>query len=249
MATIGQYPNRAPPPCPDWVFSNTSDTHVAKDRCWFGTDYTPFSSYVTDMAGGSAEVIGMGAVNLTTMNSPNETDPSLRDSLHLKNVLHVPAMLCNIIGSPMMEDYNVILGTSSPDNSGQIMSEDGRTVAYFKPMDPGPKLYLVQISEPPSGYQFAFSPFHPNGLYLIHAFWSRVERQRFADLKAYGLTHVSGVDPLTESEKIWFTRNHMSQDRILVAYGLDNNRREHRQEARAIMRILKSHAEVDILDY
>jgi hypothetical protein len=200
------------------------------------------------MAGGSAEVIGMGAVNLATMSLPNETNPNLRGSLHLKNVLHVPAMLCNIIGSPMVENYNVISGPSSSDNSGQIMNEDGRTVAYFKPMNPGPKLYLVQLAEPPSGYQFALSPLHPNGLYLIHAFWSRVERQRFADLKAYGLTQ-AGVEPLTEPEKIWFTRNHMSQDGILVAYGLEKNRREHREEARAIMRILKSHAEVDILDY
>ncbi|KAJ5189578.1 hypothetical protein N7491_005910 [Penicillium cf. griseofulvum] len=248
MATNGEYPERAPPPCPDWVFSNTSDTHVAKDRCWFGADYIPLSSHVTDMAGGSAEVIGIGTVNLTTMSSPTETNADLHSSLHLKNVLHAPGMICNIIGGPMMEDYAVSCGPSSSDNSGQIMNKYGRTVAYFKPINPGPKLYLVQLAEPPSGYQFGISSLDPNGLYMIHAFWSHIERQRFASLKACGLTQASGVEPLTLSEKIWFRRRHMSQDGILIAYGLNKNRKEHQEEARAIMRILKSHAEIETID-
>ncbi|KAJ5383552.1 hypothetical protein N7517_001463 [Penicillium concentricum] len=249
MASMPQNPPRPPPPCPSWVFSNTSDTHVAKDRCWFGKDYIPFRSYVTDITGGPAVVIGMGTVNLATMSSPTQTDSDSHSSLCLKNVLHAPAMLCNIIGSPVEDDYTVFWGGlySSSDKSGEIMSKSGRTVAYFKPMGQGPSLYQVQFSRPPLGYQFGISPLLQNGLYMIHAFWPQPERQRFALLKASGLIRASGVEPLTRSEKQWFGKRRMSENGILVEYGLNKNRKEHQEEGRAIMRILKSQAENELI--
>ncbi|KAJ5513202.1 hypothetical protein N7463_002754 [Penicillium fimorum] len=242
MASMPENIQRLPPPCPAWVFSNNSDSHVAKDRCWFGKDYIPFRSYVTDMTGGSVEVIGMGTVNLATMRSPTQTDSDSPGSLQLKNVLHTPAMLCNIIGSPLTDDYIVTWGDPpSSGKSGEIMSKSGRTVAYFKPMDQGPSLYQVQLSEPPFGHQFGISPLLRGGLYMIHAFWPQCERQRFAILKASGLIRASGIEPLTQSERQWFKRRHMSENAILVEYGLEENRKEHQEEGRAIMRILKSH--------
>ncbi|CAI7644617.1 unnamed protein product [Penicillium glandicola] len=244
MAAMGQRPEGPPPPCPSWVFSNNSDTHVAKDRCWFGKDYVPFRSYVTDLTGGVVEVIGMGTVDLATMSSPTQTGPDSHSILRLKNVLHTPAMLCNIIGRPVMEDYTVICGPTASDNAGWITkNNDGSSVAYFKPMSQGPNLYQVQLGEPPLGHQFGISPLFRNTLYMIHAFWSQRERRRFEMLKASGLIQASGVEPLTRSEKEWFRRRFMSEDSIMVAYGLDKNRWEHREEGRAIMRILKSHAE------
>ncbi|KAJ5835919.1 hypothetical protein N7447_001945 [Penicillium robsamsonii] len=244
MAPMPQNTQRPPPLCPAWVFSNHSDTHVVKDRHWFGKDYIPFRSYVTDIAGGSVEVIGMGTVNLATMRSPTQTDSDTDGSLHLKNVLHTPAILCNIIGSPVTDDYIITWGgPPSSDKSGEIMSKSGRTVAYFKPMGQGPSLYQVQLSDPPFGHQFGISPLLRNGLYMIHAFWPQSERQRFAILKASGLIRASGVEPLTQSESGWFKRRHMSENAILVEYGLDKKREEHQEEGRAIMRILKSHAE------
>ncbi|KGO58989.1 hypothetical protein PEX2_093440 [Penicillium expansum] len=244
MASMPQRPVRPPPPCPSWVYSNNSDTHVAKDRCWFGQDYIPFKSHVTDIAGGSVEVIGMGTVNLTTMVSPAQTHPNPHGSLRLKNVLHAPAMLCNIIGSPVSDDYTVIYGPNSSDMSGFIVrNANGCIVAYFKPKGEGPGLYQVQLGQPPLGHEFGISPLCPNGLYMIHAFWSQRERHRFEILKASGLTRASGVEPLTLAERNWFGKQRMSEQAVTLAYGLNPDRREHREEGRAIMRILKSQTE------
>lgn len=143
-----------------------------------------------------------------------------------------------------MDDHTVICDRTASDNAGFIVKNtDGCIMAYFKPMSQGPKLYQVQLGEPPLGHEFGISPLCPNGLYMIHAFWSQRERQRFEILKASGLTRASGVEPLTEAETGWFRRNRMSEKAIRVAYGLNSNRREHQEEGRAIMRILKSHAE------
>ncbi|KGO72140.1 hypothetical protein PITC_075780 [Penicillium italicum] len=244
MASMPQVSERPPPPCPSWVYSNNSDTHVAKDRCWFGQDYIPFRSYVTDIAGGSVEVIGMGTVNLATMSSPMQTHPNPHSSLRLKNVLHAPTMLCNIIGSPVRDDYTVMCGPIDSDMSGFLVrNADGRIMAYFKPMGQGPRLFQVQLGEPPLGHALGLSPLCPNGLYMIHAFWSQRERRRFEILKASGLTRASGVQPLTLAEKNWFGMHRMSERAIMLAYGLNHNRQEHREEGRAIMRILKAQTE------
>ncbi|KAJ5603639.1 hypothetical protein N7537_006595 [Penicillium hordei] len=244
MASMPKKPKRPPPPCPSWVWSSTSDTHTAKDRCWFGDDYIPFKSYVTDIAGGWVEVIGMGTITLSTRGSPFQTGPHSHSFLRLKNVLHTPAMLCNIIGKPIMEDYTVIPTPSSPDISGIIVANfNGSIQAYFKPMGQGPMLYQVQTHQPPSGHEFGISPLCPNGTYLIHAFWSEHERRRFEIFKASGLIRASGVGELTLAEKRWFREKRMSEEGIVLAYGLDYNRRQHREEGRAIMRILKSQAQ------
>ncbi|TKW51478.1 hypothetical protein CTA1_6179 [Colletotrichum tanaceti] len=39
-------------PCPSWVWSNNSNAHAAKDRSWFGADYTPFKSAVGNLTDG-----------------------------------------------------------------------------------------------------------------------------------------------------------------------------------------------------
>ncbi|CDM35363.1 hypothetical protein DTO013E5_7865 [Penicillium roqueforti] len=243
MASMPVRPDRLPPPCPSWIYSNNSDTHTAKDRCWFGTDYIPFRSYVTDIAGGMVEVIGMGTVNLTTMSLPTQTDLDSHSSICLKNVLHTPAMLCNIIGRPIEDDYTIICDSSAPDSSGFILKNtNGRIAAYFKPMGEGPMLYQVQLGAPPLGHEFGISPLCSNGRYMIHAFWSQHERQRFEALMASGLMRASGVEPLTWAENRWLTKRFMSEWGIVLAYGLDYNVKEHREEGRAITRILMSHA-------
>ncbi|CAI7595158.1 unnamed protein product [Penicillium palitans] len=241
---MARNPRRLPPPCPSWVWSSASDTHTAKDRCWFGDDYIPFRSYVTDIAGGWAEVIGMGTIILSTRGSPFQTGPHPDNYLRLKNVLHTPAMLCNIIGKPLLDDCTVIPTPSCPDVSGIIVDTlSGSIKAYFKPMGQGPLLYQVQTHLPPLGHDFGISPLCPNVTYLIHAFWSQRERRRFEIFKASGLIRASGVEALTQAEKRWFRQKHMTEEGITLAYGLDYNRVEHREEARAIMRILKAQAE------
>ncbi|CAG8034437.1 unnamed protein product [Penicillium nalgiovense] len=222
----------------------SNETSVAKDRCWFGIDYIPFTSHFTDITGGRAEVIGMGTVDLATMSPPTQTDPGSPNTLRLKNVLHAPAALCNIIGRPVTDDHTVICGTTDSDYPGFIVKNtNGNIVAYFKPKNQGPDHYQVQLGEPPLGHEFGISPLCPNGNYLIHAFWSQNERHRFVIFKFSGLIRASGVEPFTPTEKKWFTKNRMSEKAIRIAYGLDPNRKEHQEECRAVMRILKYQAE------
>ena len=156
-------------------------------------------------------------------------------------------MLCNIIGKPINDDYTILCGSSSPYDSGFIIKNpNSRIVAYFKPMGEGPMLYEIQLGAPPLGHEFGISPLCPNGLYMIHAFWSQRERRRFEALTAAGLMRASGVEPLTRAENHWLSKKFMSEKGIVLAYGLDYNRKEHREEGRAIMRILKSHAENEL---
>lgn len=186
----------------------------------------------------------MGTIILSTRGSPFQTGPHPNNYLRLKNVLHTPAMLCNIIGKPLLDDCTVIPTPSCPDVSGIIVDTlSGSIKAYFKPMGQGPLLYQVQTHLPPLGHDFGISPLCPNVTYLIHAFWSQRERRRFEIFKASGLIRASGVEALTQAEKRWFGQKHMTEEGITLAYGLDYNRVEHREEARAIMRILKAQAE------
>ena len=85
---------------------------VAKDRAWF-TDYTPYESVVGDLYGmceDNLRVEGIGTVELQTKRSPNRSGRDSHGILRLMNVLHVPSALCNIIGGPILEEYNVTNG-------------------------------------------------------------------------------------------------------------------------------------------
>lgn len=79
--------------CHDWIFSSSTNTHIAIDKPLFKT-YTSFDSYVLSLADHrKIEVKGIGSVELKIrcrQDSRNER------TIVLENVLHVPSWLCNI---------------------------------------------------------------------------------------------------------------------------------------------------------
>jgi len=119
------------------VFSNSSNVHVAKDRAWF-KDYTPYESIVGDLYGMVKDglgVEGIGTVELPTKRSPNRSGRDSHGILCLTNVLHVPSALCNIIGDPILEDYEIyVINAIWPHSERQKWeAHQGRTTHYPQP--------------------------------------------------------------------------------------------------------------------
>ena len=195
------------------------------------------------MLGNSAEVVGIGTVDLITKTSPTKTGPSSHSVLRLKNVLHAPSMICNIIGHPILDDYKV--ETSFSDNPsdprGFITNlSDGRSVAYFKPQIQGVRFFEVRLSGPPVGPKVGPSPFDSSTVYMIHAFWPDSERQRFAALQASRQTQTTASGPLTRAEKAWLKTHYGNEFKFLRVYGLSIYKDEDREEGRTILRAMMS---------
>lgn len=191
------------------------------------------------------------------LSEPHRSEYKTHSSLRLKNVLHAPSVICNIIGYPILEDYNVI---TSPGNSssGTILNlSDNRQVAYFKPMVEGVRFFEVRLRGPPYGPQVGPSPFDPDKLYMIHARWPDSERQRFSDFvisrqaqtpaceeptlaeraaQAFHQTQTPTSKPLTPAEKKWLKENFGNEFKFLRLYGLNIFKEEDREEGRAILR-------------
>lgn len=140
---------------------------MAKDRSWFGDDYTPFKSYCL-IEGHPITVIGIGTVDL-----PVKLGPSSHGTLRLENVLHVPDMLCNIIGDILTHGYGI-------SNNRFIELSTEQTVAYLT-LHYG--LYVVLLSEFPHGPKVGPSPFGGTMNNLIGISWPEPERMRFEAVK------------------------------------------------------------------
>lgn len=121
-------------------------------------------------------VIGIGTVELKVKRSPDETGPHAHDVLQLKDVLHVPGSVCNIIGVPILDDYNVVAGPIPTDTRGTITDREGNAVAYFP--EEG-ELFQVQLSDPPIGREVGPTPFEPSKTYIIDVQWPDSERAKW----------------------------------------------------------------------
>ncbi|EXA29337.1 hypothetical protein FOVG_19161 [Fusarium oxysporum f. sp. pisi HDV247] len=227
-------------PCPAWVWASGSNIHVAKDRSWFGDDYTPFESYVRSADGSELKVIGIGTVTLLTKVSPNKTGPRSHGTLRLTNVLHVPSVVCNIIGQPILEGYNII--TRGIEGTITNLS-DGRSVAYFKRQIEAASHFEVRLSGPPIGPKVGPSPFKPSEVYYIRASWPDGERERFAALQASGQATAGANWALTPSEKAWLKEHFQTEFQFLQLYGLSVFKEEDREEGRTILRTIMAYDE------
>ncbi|KAM6508473.1 hypothetical protein FALCPG4_018320 [Fusarium falciforme] len=164
-------------PCPSWIWSNNSNVHAAKDRSWFGADYIPLNSMVGHLMGGiQTPVVGIGTVELPVKRSPRATGPRSHGILRLRDVLHVPTGICNVIGSPILDEYDIHTGSSMQNTKGTIIDKQGRTVAYFEPRG---KFFQVRLSGPPVGPRVGTTPFDPSAMYWINVRWADSEREKW----------------------------------------------------------------------
>ncbi|KAL6402748.1 hypothetical protein AUP68_14084 [Ilyonectria robusta] len=233
-------------PCPSWIWSNNSNVHAAKDRSWFGADYTPLDSTVGHLMGGiQTPVVGIGTVELPVKRSPRATGPRSHGILRLRNVLHVPTSICNVIGSPILDEYDIHTGSSMQNTQGTIMDKQGRTVAYF---DPHGKFFQVRLSGPPVGPRVGPTPFDPSAMYWINVRWADSEREKWEASRACQALRPAEVGPLSTEEKQWLKKHWGGEFRFLASHGLNINKEEDREEGRIILRAILAGSDGDDSD-
>ncbi|KAM0551755.1 hypothetical protein ACHAPJ_008323 [Fusarium lateritium] len=220
--------------------NDNGSIRVATDRSWFEDDYMSFSSviyhgadepWVMDVIDDKVQAPGMsmdkegftftfgiGTVRLKTKRSHNKGGTKSQGEIVLKNVLHAPHYICNVIGGNIAEDGYVVTLDPNPEkpNAGIIRDKDGAQMAHLKRLTRPNRQIEVRLSGPPHGPEVGESPFHPEVAYEIKAKWQPYERER---LETYIATRDPGVEigekPFTEEEKEWFKWRRMDFERDL----------------------------------
>jgi hypothetical protein len=216
---------------------------AAKDRGWFKT-YTPFTSTVYSIYGNRPlQVSGIGTVEIPTQPSPDRCGAASYDSLHLKEVLHVPDLLCNILGDLNGDGYDVSLGNYlEPATRGTIRHRQSGTVAYFDPTRP---LYSVEVrgNGLPRGRRLGPPALEWGVPYFLNCRWDPAEQQRWQEFKAREIHSMSaqiyvsdGNPPYTAAEKGWLKKRRITEFKFLRMYGLKMHDDEDRAEGRALVR-------------
>lgn len=159
----------------DWLWISKADAHVANHRDWF-TTFKPIKSYIGDTYRGENEVLGIGDVELSVKVRENRTGPKSKRILLLKDVLYVPKMICNILGGPILDEYDVNI--DSDKKCGELRHKaTGAAAGIFD--GPGlsmdlQRLRLVGLS----ATQTSLDP-NPYTLYLIAVDWNDEERAKW----------------------------------------------------------------------
>ncbi|KAF2803710.1 uncharacterized protein BDZ99DRAFT_511861 [Mytilinidion resinicola] len=244
------------PLCPDWVFSNNSNVHACKNRGWF-TDYTPFESFAGSLLPQSRmPVLGVGTVYLPTKKAPGRKGRDAHGQLILHDVLHIPSLLCNIIGITEEDSNNLSISFGGNSRSrGTIKNLQGHSLAYFDP-DPSKPLFQVKLSGPPVGPVVGPSVFSdPDAVYYLNVRWAQEEVARWEAFKqgsqdrpvyTTGLvvappTNNATRTPqpsagYTDDEKAWLKAHYGNEFRFLQTHGLSIYKDEDREEGREIVR-------------
>jgi hypothetical protein len=135
-------------------------------------------------------------------------------------------VLCNIIGRPIMDDHNVVLGQFE-NMKGYIADRDDRRLAYF---DPDRRLFQPKLRNPPAN---GYHALQEGAMYMINAKWSDSEREKWNDYR----DDLRG-GALSAEEKAWLKKNSGGEYHFLQTYGLSIYKDEDREEGRSILRAL-----------
>lgn len=88
---------------------------------------------MTALFGDPADAIGIGDVELPVKLYPRLSGKRAHGKLQLRNVLHVPSAICNIVGGPGTNDYAGMQlgGVGDGGRDAVITDANGRRLAYF----------------------------------------------------------------------------------------------------------------------
>lgn len=187
------------------------------------------------MGGTETPVVGIGTVELPVKRSPRATGMRSHGILRLRNVLHVPTSICNVIGSPILDEYDVSTGPSLRNTNGTIVDKQGRIVAYF---DPRAKFFEVRLSGPPVGPRVGPTPFDPSAMYWINVRWADSEREKWEASRAAKALQPTEAAPLSTEEKRWLKKHWGGEFKFLARHGLSIYKEEDREEGRIILRAI-----------
>ncbi|EUC50434.1 hypothetical protein COCMIDRAFT_81932 [Bipolaris oryzae ATCC 44560] len=252
------------PICPDWIFLDNSNVHVAKDRGWFMT-YTPFNSYIKSSLFCSPRylpVLGVGTVRIPTKCSSTQSGISNHSYLRLEQVLHVPGFICNVISSSVMisDGYNIQKHVSRR-SKGAVKDRSGKQIAFFNRNTPH---YSIRVRSRPEGPRLGPHVLRKNGMYMISCYWvhngeqkchwEQSEEQKWLDYKAGDCdkysksvsaiaTGTSSSDtnanpPYTKAEKRFLEDSCDGEYEFLFNHGLDFYNSEDRERSRLLLRAL-----------
>ncbi|CAK1356793.1 hypothetical protein CB0940_11999 [Cercospora beticola] len=220
----------------DWLWISKADAHVANHRDWF-TTFKPIKSYIGDTYRGENEVLGIGDVELSVKVRENRTGPKSKRTLVLKDVLYVPKMICNIIGRPILDEYDV--NTDSDKKRGELRHKaTGAAAGIFD--CPGlsmdlQRLRLVGLS----ATQTSLDP-NPYTLYLISVDWNDEKRAKWMpQTNSEGSKRSEEPEKprsgVTEELKAWFEVWYGNTFNISWGFKLENDeqRAEERETSKA----------------
>jgi hypothetical protein len=184
------------------------------------------------MGGERLEVAGIGDVELPVHLHPERSGPNAHGKFRLRNVVHVPGSLCNIVGGPSDDDYAGMQfgGLGDSGKNGQLTGSGGRRLAYLHRSG---GFFIIKLSAPPIGPVVGESPFREGGGYLIHAFWPESEHARWAEAQ-----EAAPAARYTAEERNWLQRNWGGEFHFLGAHGLSIYKEDDREEGRRIVRAM-----------
>ena len=149
----------------------------------------------------------------------------------------VPTYVCNVLGRPIFEEYDVVTNFSS--TGGLKDRNTGGSAGLF---DFGPLIKLWLVGQPKGK-----TSLDPDGLYMVHANWSSAEKARWK-MHKLSLSNkptagpTSAVNPAyTSAEKAWLKRAFGGEYKFLSLYSLSIHTDVDRAEGRAIAREMIEH--------
>ncbi|KAF3006650.1 hypothetical protein E8E13_008163 [Curvularia kusanoi] len=226
--------------CPDWIYSDSSGVHVAKDKEWF-TSYHPFLSELSStypVGGRRFPVLGIGTIQLTVKATPGSFTVYGISKIELHNVLHVPSYSHNVLGRPLASTYQIQLGREGAPVSQGGLVLDGIQIAYFQR---GPLSYLSLAVLPPEGLHFGPSAVARGAAWVASCHWPNEERVRWHSYQAQAkLEHAPPQyeDPYTAFELGFVAAHWESEFRFLMQHGLHIGEEKDRSKGRRILRAL-----------
>ena len=205
----------------DWILSNNSNVHVANHRDWF-TSFTPFTASLS----GGLKVEGIGEVVLPVKTSRVKTGAASQGTLVLHDVCFAPSTVCNILGGPIFDKYQVRFGK---DTGGLIHPDTGASVAILDAV----KLSRLRLR----GQSSTQTSLDRDTEYYINARMPESELARWEAHKREALEK-SVCKEYTDEEKRWLKVNWKDEFHFLQAYELSIYKEEDRAEGRRIVRAM-----------
>jgi hypothetical protein len=141
----------------------------------------------------------------------------------------VPSVLCNIIGNPILEQYEITTAFGGKASLGSIKDREGRSVAYFDARRP---LFQVRLRGPPVGPRVI----QDGGFYVINVHWPDSERQKWEAHQASVILHPR--PGYTQEEKEWLREKYRGEFHFLRDFGLSIYNDDDREQGRVILRSL-----------
>ncbi|KAK3616936.1 hypothetical protein LTR56_025618 [Elasticomyces elasticus] len=160
----------------DWIWSSTSNVHIANHRDWF-TTFTPFSSIITDCSGTSHAIEGIGDVTLEVRRMVGAAAKAAKNkamvnsTIVLRDVLYVPTFTCNVLGEPVRQDYDVSIGVD------KLLTDKntGRGVGLLERNEAGLTKMILK------GQAKGLSSMNKDESGEISATWSDGERKKWSE--------------------------------------------------------------------